>query len=29
LLNPNNLPPGTPEFQDVVSLGFHQSFTPQ
>jgi len=28
-LNPNNLPPGTPEFQDVVSLSFHQSFTPQ
>jgi Tfp pilus assembly protein PilX len=27
--NPANLPPGTPEFQDVVSLGFHQSFTPQ
>jgi len=29
LLNPNNLPPGTPMFQDVVSLGFHQNFTPQ
>jgi len=28
-LNPNNLPPGTPMFQDVVSLGFHQSFTSQ
>jgi hypothetical protein len=27
--NPANLPPGTPMFQDVVSLGFHQSFTPQ
>jgi len=27
--NPNNLPPGTPEFQDVVSLSYHQSFTPQ
>jgi hypothetical protein len=27
--NPNNLPPGTPMFQDVVSLGFHQSFNPQ
>jgi hypothetical protein len=27
--NPNNLPPGTPMFQDVVSLGFHQNFTPQ
>jgi hypothetical protein len=28
-LNPANLPPGTPMFQDVVSLGFHQNFTPQ
>jgi len=28
-LNPNNLPPGTPEFQDVVSLGFHQNFSAQ
>ena len=28
-LNPNNLPPGTPMFQDVVSLSSHQSFTPQ
>jgi Tfp pilus assembly protein PilX len=28
-LNPVNLPPGTPMFQDVVSLGFHQNFTPQ
>ncbi|HXO32038.1 MAG TPA: PilX N-terminal domain-containing pilus assembly protein [Candidatus Acidoferrales bacterium] len=28
-LNPANLPPGTPMFQDVVSLGFHQSFAPQ
>ncbi|HEY6766401.1 MAG TPA: PilX N-terminal domain-containing pilus assembly protein [Candidatus Sulfotelmatobacter sp.] len=28
-LNPNNLPPGTPMFQDVVSLSYHQSFTPQ
>jgi len=27
--NPNNLPPGTPMFQDVVSLSFHQNFTPQ
>lgn len=27
--NPANLPPGTPMFQDVVSLGYHQSFTPQ
>jgi Tfp pilus assembly protein PilX len=28
-LNPNNLPPGTPMFQDVVSLSYHESFTPQ
>lgn len=28
-LNPNNLPPGTPMFQDVVSLGYHQSFSSQ
>jgi Tfp pilus assembly protein PilX len=28
-LNPNNLPPGTPMFQDVVSLSAHESFTPQ
>ncbi len=28
-LNPNNLPPGTPMFQDVVSLSFHQNFTPR
>jgi hypothetical protein len=28
-LNPANLPPGTPSFQDVVSLSAHQSFTPQ
>lgn len=27
--NPVNLPPGTPMFQDVVSLGYHQTFTPQ
>ncbi|HEV2397381.1 MAG TPA: PilX N-terminal domain-containing pilus assembly protein [Candidatus Sulfotelmatobacter sp.] len=27
--DPNNLPPGTPSFQDVVSLSYHQSFTPQ
>ncbi len=27
--NPADLPPGTPMFQDVVSLGFHQNFTPQ
>jgi hypothetical protein len=25
-LNPNNLPPGTPMFQDVVSLSYHESF---
>ena len=28
-LNPNNLPPGTPMFQDVVSLSYHESFNPQ
>ncbi len=28
-LNPNNLPPGTPMFQDVVSLSSHQNFIPQ
>ncbi len=28
-LNPNNLPPGTPMFQDIVSLSYHQNFTPQ
>jgi len=28
-LNPANLPPGTPMFQDTVSLSYHQSFTPQ
>jgi hypothetical protein len=28
-LNPQNLPPGTPMFQDVVSLSYHQSFTPE
>jgi len=28
-LNPANLPPGTPEFEDVVSLSYHQNFTPQ
>jgi hypothetical protein len=27
--NPSNLPPGTPMFQDVVSLSYHQTFTPQ
>jgi hypothetical protein len=28
-LNPANLPPGTPMFQDVVSLSYHQNFRPQ
>ena len=28
-LNPNYLPPATPEFQDVVNLSYHQNFTPQ
>jgi Tfp pilus assembly protein PilX len=28
-LTPENLPPGTPMFQDVVSLSYHQNFTPQ
>ena len=28
-LNPGNLPPGTPMFQDVVNLSYHQNFTPQ
>ena len=28
-LNPANLPPGTPMFQDVVSLSYHQNFLPQ
>jgi hypothetical protein len=28
-LNPANLPPGTPMFQDVVSLSYHQGFAPQ
>jgi hypothetical protein len=28
-LNPANLPPGTPMFQDVVSLSYHQGFVPQ
>ena len=28
-LNPANLPPGTPMFQDVVSLSYHQNFTQQ
>jgi hypothetical protein len=28
-LDPKNLPPGTPMFQDVVNLNYHQDFTPQ
>ena len=28
-LNPANLPPGTPMFQDVVSLSYHQNFNQQ
>jgi len=28
-LNPNYLPPGTPMFQDVVSLSYHEGFAPQ
>lgn len=28
-LNPNNLPPGTPMFQDVVSLSYHEAYNPQ
>jgi Tfp pilus assembly protein PilX len=28
-LNPSNLPPGTPMFQDIVNLSYHQNFTPQ
>jgi len=27
-LNPSNLPPGTPEFQDVVNVSYRQDFTP-
>jgi Tfp pilus assembly protein PilX len=27
-LNPANLPPATPEFQDIDSLSYHQNFTP-
>lgn len=27
-LNPNNLPPATPEFQDIDSLTYHQNFVP-
>jgi type II secretory pathway pseudopilin PulG len=28
-LNPANLPPGTPMFQDMISLSYHQGFAPQ
>jgi len=28
-LNPANLPPATPMFQDIVNLSYHQNFTPQ
>ena len=28
-LNPANLPPGTPMFQDVTNLSYHESYTPQ
>jgi hypothetical protein len=28
-LNPANLPPATPEFQDINSLSYHENFTPQ
>ena len=28
-LNPSNLPPATPEFQDIDNLNYHQNFTPQ
>ena len=28
-LNPADLPPGTPMFQDIVNLSYHQNFTPQ
>jgi hypothetical protein len=27
-LSPANLPPATPEFQDIVNLSYHQNFTP-
>jgi len=27
-LTPSNLPPGTPEFQDIDNLNYHQNFTP-
>ena len=28
-LNPSNLPPATPQFQDIDNLSSHQNFTPQ
>lgn len=28
-LDPANLPPGTPRFQDVDNVGYHQDYTPQ
>jgi len=28
-LQPQNLPPATPMFQDVDNLSYHQNFTPQ
>jgi len=28
-LSPANLPPGTPSFQDVVNLSYHENYTPQ
>jgi hypothetical protein len=27
-LNPSNLPPGTPQFQDVDNVSYRQDFTP-
>jgi hypothetical protein len=28
-LTPANLPPATPQFQDIDNLSYHQNFTPQ
>jgi Tfp pilus assembly protein PilX len=28
-LNPSNLPPATPQFQDIDNLSYHQNFTPR
>ncbi len=28
-LNPSNLPPATPEFQDINTLSYHENFTPR